>query len=160
MDELHVLLTLLGLFVIYAFFHRVYIFISILTHHTIFDRFRIRDGVSLDLGLIEKLGPGHLRYVLLLLISYVVMLLLRSLRVLLGFEVVITDVIAVILSAQGKLLICLCADKMFLFFFLFLMLNLHFLLHLLVTRLRLYHFFLHHWRLGVRVETIALDFLD
>ena len=160
MDELHVLLTLLGLFVIYAFFHGVHIFISILTHHTILDRFRIRDGVALDLGLIEKLGPGHLRYVLLLLISYVVMLLLRSLRVLLGFEVVITDVIAVILSAQGKLLICLCADKMFLFFFVFLMLNLHFLLHLLVTRLRLHHFFLYHRWLGVRVEAIALDFLD
>ena len=73
MDELHALLTPLCLLVIYAFFHGV--FITILTHHTILDRFRVRDDFTLrqELGMLDELWLGYLRCVLLLLILDVVM---------------------------------------------------------------------------------------
>ena len=99
MDELHALLTRLGLLIVYAFLHGVDFFIPILTHHTILDRFRIGNGVALrlELGLSGKLRLGRLGDVLLLLIGSV---MIWSWLNLLLLEVVITDVITVILSAQ------------------------------------------------------------
>ena len=96
----------------------------------------------------------------LLLISDLMILLLRSQLNLLLLNVVITDVITVILSAQRKLLICLSANKVFLVLFL-LLLN-HWLLH----RFLLHYLFLNNWWLilgfeyGVWVDSIALDFLN
>ena len=88
---MHAFLALLCLLVIYAFFHGVDIFITILTHHTILDRFRVRGDVTIR---------QELRCVLLLLIGDVVMVVLRSELDLLLFEVVVTDFVAVVLSAQ------------------------------------------------------------
>ena len=158
LNELHSLFTLLGLLVIYAFFHCIDIFINLLTHQTILDRFRIGSEVTLILEL--KLWLSYLRCVFLLLISDLMILLLRSQLNLLLLNVVITDVITVILSAQRKLLICLSANKVFLVLFL-LLLN-HWLLH----RFLLHYLFLNNWWLilgfeyGVWVDSIALDFLN